>query len=162
MMMTAVARSRDGQLRNEVDVNGRHLIVTDEPERLGGTDAGPAPHELMAAMLASCVSTMVTTYARARDWKLPEIRVEVAYDAESTPRHVDLCVHLPAGLTADQVKRLKRVVDTCPAKRSLEAGFTFDEQLIVGHTEPDATSSRAMSKPAPASSSKPPASCYIG
>jgi putative redox protein len=48
--MTAVARSIDGGLRHEVDVNGRHVIVTDEPERLGGPDAGPAPHELLAAM----------------------------------------------------------------------------------------------------------------
>ena len=30
----------------EVEVNGRHTIVTDEPEGLGGTDQGPAPHEL--------------------------------------------------------------------------------------------------------------------
>ena len=133
--MNAVARSVDGELRHEVDVNGRHVIITDEPERLGGTDAGPAPHELLPAMLASCVSTMITVYARARNWKLPEVRVEVAYDSESTPRHVDLRVYLPEGLTADQVKRLRRVADTCPAKRALEAGFTFDEQLIVGGTQ---------------------------
>ena len=133
--MNAVARSVDGELRHEVDVNGRHVIITDEPERLGGTDAGPAPHELLPAMLASCVSTMITVYARARNWKLSEVRVEVAYDSESTPRHVDLRVYLPEGLTADQVKRLRRVADTCPAKRALEAGFTFDEQLIVGGTQ---------------------------
>ena len=133
--MNAVARSVDGELRHEVDVNGRHVIITDEPERLGGTDAGPAPHELLPAMLASCVSTMITLYARARNWKLSEVRVEVVYDSESTPRHVDLHVYLPDGLTADQVKRLRRVADTCPAKRALEAGFTFDEQLIVGGTQ---------------------------
>jgi putative redox protein len=133
--MNAVARSVDGELRHEVDVNGRHVIITDEPERLGGTDAGPAPHELLPAMLASCVSTMITLYARARNWKLSEVRVDVAYDSESTPRHVDLRVYLPDGLTADQVKRLRRVADTCPAKRALEAGFTFDEQLIVGETQ---------------------------
>ena len=133
--MTAVARSVHGELRHEVDVNGRHVIVTDEPERLGGTDAGPAPHELLAAMLASCVSTMITLYARTKDWELSEVRVEVAYDSESTPRHVDLRVCLPDGLTTDQVRRLRRVAETCPAKRALEAGFTFDEQFIVGGNE---------------------------
>lgn len=131
MAMTAVTRSVDGELRHEVDVNGRHVIVTDEPERLGGTDAGPAPHELLPAMLASCVSTMIVMYARARNWELGEVRVEVAYDTESTPRHVILRVHLPEGLTTDQVRRLRRVVQTCPARRALEAGFTFDERLIV-------------------------------
>ena len=135
MTMTAVARSMHGDLRHGVDVNGRHMIVTDEPERLGGTDTGPAPHELLPAMLASCVSTMITLYARAREWELSEVRVEVAYDSESTPRHVDVRVYLPDGLTSDQVRRLRRVANTCPAKRALEAGFTFDEQLIVGGSE---------------------------
>jgi putative redox protein len=135
MTMTAVARSVDGGLRHEVDINGRHVIVTDEPKRLGGTDAGPAPHELLPAMLAACVSTMIILYARARNWELSGVRVEVQYDAESTPRHVALRVCLPEGLTTDQVRRLRRVAATCPAKRALEAGFTFDEQLIVGASE---------------------------
>jgi putative redox protein len=135
MAMTAVTRSVDGELRHEVDVNGRHVIVTDEPERLGGSDAGPAPHELLPAMLASCVSTMIVMYARARNWELGEVRVEVAYDTEPTPRHVILRVHLPEGLTTEQVRRLRRVVHTCPARRALEAGFTFDERLIVPDRE---------------------------
>lgn len=136
MAMTAVARSVHGELRHEVDVNGRHVIVTDEPERLGGTDVGPAPHELLPAMLASCVSTMITLYARTKSWELREVRVEVVYDSESTPRNVDVRVYLPEGLTSDQVRRLRRVGDTCPARRALEAGFTFDEQLVVGGGEP--------------------------
>ena len=135
MTMTAIARSVDGQLRHEVDVNARHVIVTDEPERLGGTDVGPAPHELLPAMLASCASTMITLYARARGWELSDVRVEAEYDSESTPRHVDLRVYLPDGLTADQVRRLRGVANSCPAKRALEAGFTFDEQMIVGGNE---------------------------
>jgi putative redox protein len=133
--MTAVARSVDDELRHEVDVNGRHVIVTDEPERLGGTDSGPAPHELLAAMLASCASTMIMLYARARNWELGELRVEVDYDSDSTPRHVDVRVCLPEGLTADQVRRLRNVANTCPAKRALEAGFTFNEQLMVAGSE---------------------------
>ncbi len=130
--MTAVARSLDGGLKHEVDVNGRHVIITDEPERLGGTDAGPAPHELLAAMLASCVSTMIVLYAHTRGWECDGVRVAVNYDSDATPRHVEVRVHLPGGLTPDRVRRLRRVADTCPARRALEAGFTFDEQVIVG------------------------------
>ncbi len=128
-MFTASARSIDGTLRHEVDVNGRHTITTDEPERLGGTDVGPAPHELMAAMLAACASTMIVLYAQRRDWRLGDVRVDVRYDADVTPRGVEVDVHLPEGLTPDQVERLRRVADTCPARRALEAGFTFDERI---------------------------------
>jgi putative redox protein len=135
MTMTAIARSTDDGLRHEVDVNGRHVIVTDEPERLGGNDSGPTPHELLPAMLASCASTMIMLYARSRNWELGEVRVEVAYDSDSTPRHVDVRVCLPDGLTTDQVRRLRKVASTCPAKRALEAGFAFDEQLIVAGSQ---------------------------
>jgi putative redox protein len=131
MGMTATATPVDGTLRHEVDVNGRHMIVTDEPIRLGGTDAGPTPHELLPAILAACASTMIMTYANARGLKLGELRVDCVYDAETTPRHVELVVHAPAGLTQDQIKRLHRIADTCPVKRALEAGFAFDERIVV-------------------------------
>jgi putative redox protein len=135
-MFTATATSIGGTLRNEVDVNGRHTIVTDEPESLGGTDLGPAPHELMAAMLASCASTMVVLYAQRQDWKLGDVRVDVRYDADVTPRQVGISVHLPDGLTRDQVERLRRVAETCPAKRALEAGFEFEQTLELSAALP--------------------------
>jgi len=47
---------------------------------------------------------------------------------------IAVTIQLPEGLTADQVKRLRRVADTCPARRALEAGFAFEEEIIVGAT----------------------------
>jgi putative redox protein len=132
MSMTAVARPVDGTVRHEVEVNGRHTIVTDEPVRLGGTDEGPAPHELLPAMLAACVSTMIMMYANARGLELGEMRVEVAYDPDPTPREIQLTVHVPEGLAPEQAERLRRIADTCPVKRALEAGFTFSEEIVVG------------------------------
>ena len=129
MSFTATARRIGESLRHEVDVNGRHTIVTDEPPSLGGTDMGPAPHELLPAALASCVSTMVTLYAQRKGWDLGAISVDVVYDADADPRHFDVTLHLPAGLSADQVTRLRRVAATCPLRRALEADVSFDEHL---------------------------------
>jgi putative redox protein len=128
---TATARSIGGSLRHEIDVNGRHTITTDEPESLGGTDAGPAPHELLAAMAAGCVSTMIVLYARRHGWELGDVRVDVEYDADATPRRVSVTVHLPEGLSDDQVARLRRVADTCPVKRAFEARFEFERELVL-------------------------------
>jgi len=151
MSYTAIAQSVDGGVRQEVDVNGRHILTTDEPASLGGTDTAPTPHELLAAALASCVSTMIMLYARRRDWDLGEVRVEVRYDADSTPRGVDVTVHLPAGLTPGQIERLERVAATCPVRRALEVGFTFDERLITDLPAPAALPLQAVSKPWPGS-----------
>jgi putative redox protein len=131
MSYTATAHSIDGTLEHWIDVNGRHTIITDEPASLGGTDTAPTPHELLAATLASCVSTMIVLYARQRDWVLGDVRVDVRYDADSRPRSVEVTVHLPAGLTQDQITRLERVARTCPVRRALEAGFTFKERLTT-------------------------------
>ena len=129
MSFTASARPVNGSLRHEIDVNGRHTIVTDEPESLGGADTGPAPHELLAAMVAACVSTMIALYAQRHGWPLDDLRVDVCYDADATPRHLKIAVHLPATLSGEQVARLRRVADTCPVRRAFDAGFEFDEAL---------------------------------
>ena len=131
MGMTATARRVGNTLKHEVNVNGRHVVVTDEPERLGGTDEGPAPHELLAAMVASCVATMIAMYAQNRGWDVGETAVEVNYDTDSVPHRVTVDIHLPDDLTADQRRRLERVAETCPARRALEAGFAFAERILT-------------------------------
>jgi putative redox protein len=131
MGMTATARRVGNTLKHEVDVNGRHVVVTDEPERLGGTDEAPAPHELLAAMVASCVATMIAMYAQNRGWHVGETSVDVDYDTDSVPHRVTVDLHLPDDLTADQLQRLERVAETCPARRALEAGFTFEERVVT-------------------------------
>ncbi len=57
--------------------------------------------------------------------------MDVEYDYESEPRRFDVTVHLPGGLTDDQVTRLKRVADTCPVRRALEGEFVFDERISI-------------------------------
>jgi putative redox protein len=129
--MTATARRVGNTLRHEVDINGRHVLVTDEPERLGGTDQGPAPHELLAATLASCISTTVAMYAQNRGWAIDGLAVDVDYDTESVPRRFAVDIHLPTELAPGQQRRLERVAESCPVRRALEAGFTFEERTVT-------------------------------
>jgi putative redox protein len=129
MSLTATARSAGDSLRQEVLVDGRHRLVTDEPAELGGTDTGPAPHELLPAALAACVAVTMRMYARTKGWALGELSVDVVYDNKSTPRHFDVTINLPGGLSREQVRRLMRAAETCPVRRSIEAGMVFDEHL---------------------------------
>jgi putative redox protein len=133
MAMTATARRAGNSLKHEVDVNGRHTILTDEPEHLGGTDQGPAPHELLAATLASCIATMIASYTQNRGWDIGATSVKVDYDPDSVPRRFAIDIHLPNDITPDQRRRLERVAETCPVRRALEAGFTFEERIVTTH-----------------------------
>jgi putative redox protein len=129
MSLTATARSVPGKLRQEVVIDGRHRLVTDEPERLGGDGAGPAPHELFPAALAACISTTVVTYARTKGWDLGQVTVDIDYDNRSVPRRFDVAIRLTGDLGAEQLIRLEKVAAACPLRRSLEARFEFKERI---------------------------------
>ncbi len=128
MGLTATARSVAGTLRQDISVGG-HQLVTDQPVGAGGQGIGPTPHDLLPAALAGCVAWAVVQYGTTKHWELGDVVVVVDYDRNSVPRRVDLTVEFGAELTADQLKRLKRVVAACPVRHSLEAGFEFVEHL---------------------------------
>ena len=68
MSLTATARSTTDTLRQDVLIDGRHRLITDEPKGVGGTDRGPAPHELLPAALAACIATTIRTYTHTKHW----------------------------------------------------------------------------------------------
>jgi putative redox protein len=129
MPLTATARSVPGTLRQEIVIDGRHRLVTDEPVHLGGDDCGPAPHELFPAALAACVSTTLVRYARTKDWDLGEVAVHVEYDHRSTPRAFVVRIELTGDLSREQLSRLEQVAAACPLRRSIESGIVFAERI---------------------------------
>lgn len=129
MSLTATARSISGTLRQEVVIDGKHRLITDEPEHVGGEGSGPAPHELLPAALASCIGTTLVMYARTKDWELGDVSVGVEYDNRSTPRRFDVSIALGGDLTDEQLRRLERVAASCPVRRAIEAGITFEETM---------------------------------
>ena len=129
MSLTATARALPGTLRQEVVIGGRHRLVTDQPEELGGEGSGPSPHELFPAALAACVTVTLVQYGRTKGWDLGDVTVEVDYDNHSTPRQVEIVVRLGGDLSAEQLQRLEKVARACPLRRSVETGYAFTERL---------------------------------
>jgi putative redox protein len=127
--LTATARSIPGTLRQDVLVNGKFHLLTDEPESVGGEDSAPSPHELLPAALASCISTVLVMYARTKEWDLGEVSVAVDYDHHATPRRFDVTITLTGDLTEQQLARLEKVGAACPVRRSLEAGVEIVERV---------------------------------
>ncbi len=129
MSLTATARSIPGTLRQEVVVDGRHRLITDEPESLGGEGSGPSPHELLPAALASCISTTLVMYGRAKAWDLGDVTVDVDYDHRTTPPTFRVSIRVSGALAGAQLERLEHVARRCPVRRALEAGVVFEETL---------------------------------
>jgi putative redox protein len=135
MSLTATATSIPGTLRQDVLVDGRFHLATDEPPALGGEDSAPAPHELLPAALASCVSTTIAMYARTKGWELGRVEVEVEYE-HRPPRRCEIAVRVERPLSSEQLVRLERVAAACPVRRAIEDGIACHELVESPTTEP--------------------------
>jgi putative redox protein len=135
MSLVATAWSTPDSLKQNVMIDGRHHLVTDEPEAVGGEGSAPSPHELLPAALASCISTQLVMYSRTKGWELGGVSVHVVYDHRSTPRMFEIAIELGGPVTAEQLDRLRKVAATCPVRRALEGGAEFVEHFVIREVE---------------------------
>jgi putative redox protein len=119
-MVKATARRRQG-FTHDVEVQGGHRLVIDEPEVTGGANEGPSPTRTVAAALAACTAITLEMYADRKGWDVGELQVDVEmeYGDDSVPRSFDVTVHVPAELSSEQAERLRVIAGKCPVHRLL-------------------------------------------
>jgi putative redox protein len=108
-MVKVLARRREGYT-HDVEIEGGHKLVIDEPVADGGADEGPSPTRTLAASLAACTAITAEMYANRKGWELGalEVEVEIAYDGPS-PTSFAVTLRCPGDLDEDQLERLLRV-----------------------------------------------------
>jgi len=129
--MRVLARRRDGYA-HEVEIEGGHTIVVDEPVAAGGTDTGPSPTRLVAAGLASCVAVTMEMYAERKGWDLGAVEIDVDVEYEGfAPRSFAVTLRLPAGLSDEQRERLTVIAAKCPVHKVLadETPVTISDRV---------------------------------
>lgn len=126
---------------------GRHRLLADEPEKVGGFDSGPSPYEYLSAALGSCTVMTIRMYADRKNLPLEGVRVEIVHDKI----HAEDCaechgIHPQKGGKIDRFERrvtllgdlddetrarLLEIADKCPVHRTLEASsliVTYEEE----------------------------------
>lgn len=133
-MARVVARRRGG-FTHDVEIEGGHSLVIDEPAESGGDDAGPTPVRTLGAALASCTAITVEMYAERKGWDVGslEVEVEITYEGPA-PRAFDVTLRCPGELDDDQLERLLRVAGKCPVHRALshETTVTISDRIVRG------------------------------
>ena len=129
MNLTATVTSSSDSLRQQIVVNDRYRLVTDEPESLGGGDTAPTPLDLLPAALAACVATTIRMFARRQGWQLDEIVVDAELASDARPPRCTIAIRLPDGLSDGQRQRLEYVARACAVHRVLEQGVVFDHSI---------------------------------
>ncbi len=131
--MRVVARRLEG-MAHQVDLEGGHTLLVDEPPDRGGTDRGPRPTQLLAASLAGCTAITVEMYADRKGWDVGpvEVDVDVSYDG-TVPSTYAVALKLPPELSDEQRRRLLVIATKCPVHKVLvgEASVTVSERLEV-------------------------------
>lgn len=126
---------REGGFKHRIefgeDGRSRHEVIADEPKKVGGTDEGPSPQELLAASLASCSAITMEMYAQRKGWNIGDMSVEVTYEPaqRGSPTTFDMVVNLPKELPEEQRERLMNIVARCPVHRTLEGEVIFSERV---------------------------------
>jgi putative redox protein len=128
--MRATARRENGTFKHEIDVREHHML-SDEPEKNGGTDAGPSPQELLAASLASCTAITMEMYADRKGWDIGDLEVDVNYEPaqRGSPTKFQMEVRMPKELPEEQRERLMQIAAKCPVHRTLEGEVMFEESV---------------------------------
>lgn len=135
-----VARLNEGPFMTEI-LAGRHHLLADEPEDIGGADLGPTPYELVAAGLGACTAMTIRMYVDRKGWPMEEVRVHLNYDnsyiedvtnCEDEERRIgrfERIIEVEGDLSEDQLNRILKIANKCPVHKTLERGVAVTTRL---------------------------------
>ncbi len=122
---------------------GKHYLVADEPESVGGYDFGPSPYELVSSGLGACTVMTLHMYARRKKWNLQEVVCHVNHHknyeetlnaTDEKPQKIDVFnreITLVGNLDDAQKERLLEIADRCPVHRTLHGKVKIETKLLV-------------------------------
>lgn len=112
-----------------------HELVADEPVKLGGTEHGPNPYELLLAALGSCIAITLRMYADRKGWDLETCKVALNLHQEraekGTLTHIVRTFDLRGNLDEEQKNRLMQIASACPVSKILTGEVAMESFLAA-------------------------------
>lgn len=109
------------------------VLITDEPEKLGGKDIGPDPYTLLLSSLVSCTLATLRMYIDHKGLEIPEIEVEanMAYRIENNGAflHIDRKIDMKNLADPELQERLIRVAENCPVSKILKGNINIQTEF---------------------------------
>lgn len=110
-------------------IAGGHALTADEPDTLGGKNAGPAPYDLLLASLGACTAITLKMYAERKQWPLRGVQVELHYAAGQPRGQVKRVLHIDGDLDEVQTARLADIAERTPVTLTLRAGVDIHTEV---------------------------------
>ncbi len=122
---------------------GKHDLIADEPEHVGGNDYGPNPYEFVSAGLAACTSMTIQMYAKRKGWAVESVDTRVNYGKEYAV-DCEKCVEdgskidtfkrelkIEGELDEKQRARLLEIANKCPVHKTLHSETQIITSLVA-------------------------------
>jgi uncharacterized OsmC-like protein len=97
-------------------------IKTVAPVDNQGDGSTFSPTDLVASTFGACMMTLIGIAAKKHDINLDGLRFSLEKHMASDPRRIGslpIQIHMPAGLSPENRKKLERAALTCPVHKSL-------------------------------------------
>jgi len=114
-----------------MNING-HVIIADEPEALGGRNAGPPPFGLLLASLGACTLMTLRMYAERKQWPLVALDVRLRYlrTREGGADRIERVLEI-AGLDHRQRAKLADIAERTPVTLAIMNGVAISTRLAA-------------------------------
>lgn len=132
--MTQIIITGNGKGRYQQEVRiGKHQLLVDEPEKLGGDDAGPDPMDFVLTGLGACTAITLRMYAEKKGLDIARITVSLEHRRSPEGKHqVERVVAIEGNLTDEQRARLLDIANRCPIYLALQQPMEVTTRLENG------------------------------
>lgn len=105
----------------EITSPSGNVLIADEPENVGGKNAGFSPTELLASALAACTNATLRMYADRKGWDLQEVQIDIDLDfiPEESKTIIRRTLKFIGDLDEAQKTRLLEIANVCPVHKIL-------------------------------------------
>lgn len=124
------ATAHIGEVRYRVEIEtGRHRMTADEPQALGGQDAGPPPFSLLVSALGACTAATLKMYAEHKGWPLEALDVELRFVRAEGGDHIERQLTAKGPLDASQLAKLADVAERTPVTLAIKSGVAIHTEI---------------------------------
>lgn len=131
-MDTVKATIDTRKYRTEITSKSGNILISDEPQEIGGKNLGFSPFELLASSLASCTLITLRMYTDRKAWDVSELTIWVDFEKneEHTVSLFSTKILITGNVDAAQKQRILKIANSCPVHKTLKNTINIETSLV--------------------------------